>query len=73
MPLVGVPALSGNMVVTRSMAFPRMCWRSAARERMESLSPNPVPVWVAEVGDACVSAIPVRMALAVAIARDVGW
>ena len=40
---------------------------------MESLSPNPVPVWVAGVGDACVSAIPVRMALAVAIARDVGW
>jgi hypothetical protein len=61
------------MVVARFMAFPRMFWRSAARERIESLSPSLAPVWVAVFDEVWVSAIPVRMALAVAIARSVGW
>ena len=65
--------MSGNMVVARFMAFPRMCWRFAARERMESLSPSLAPVWAAVFDEVWVSAIPVRMALAVAIARSVGW
>ena len=40
---------------------------------MESLSPSLAPVCAAVVDVVWVSAIPVRMALAVAVARSVGW
>jgi hypothetical protein len=38
--LLGVAALSGNMVVAMCMASPRMFCRSAARESIESLPPS---------------------------------
>ncbi len=38
--MFGVDALSGNLAVAMSMASPRMGWRSAARERMDSVPPR---------------------------------
>ncbi len=72
-PLPGVLAIRGNMVVAKSMASRMMFYRSAARESVDSRPPRCMP---------CASAVGldvfrgssrlVRMALAVAIAKEVG-
>ena len=71
-PLPEVAAFSGNMVVAMCMASPRMLCRSVAMESMESLSPN-----IGLEGSALLDRLGeslrlVSIALAVAIASEVG-
>ena len=64
-------AFSGNMTVTMDMTSSRICCRSVARERMESLP----PMWrlvFPGVATVTPSSRFLRMALAVAIASLVG-
>ncbi len=70
--MLGVPALSGNMVVAMCMTSPRMFCRSEASESMESLSPSRGPVGAPVVGGSGISPRLVRMALAVASVSEVG-
>ena len=63
----GVVAFSGDMVVAMTMTSPRICCRSAARERMDFLPPICWPV-VSGVVMIMPSSRFLRMALAVAIA-----
>ena len=60
------------MVVAMCMASPRMLCRSAARESMESISPNMGPVVSAVLDGLGESPRLVSMALAAAIASEVG-
>jgi len=71
-PLFGVPALSGNMVVAMCMASPRILCRSVARESIESLSPSTGSMG-SLVSEGMVGPCRlVRIALASAIASEVG-
>ena len=64
--------MSGNMVVAICMTSKRMFCRSAARESVESLSPSIGLVGSAMLGGLGELPRLVSMALAVAIANDVG-
>ncbi len=71
-PLFGVAALSGNMFVAMCMASPRTFCSSVARESIEALSPS-----TGSVGSLVSEGLArpcrlVRIALAVAIANEVG-
>ena len=60
------------MIVAMCMASPRMFCRSVARESMESLSPNIGPVGSAVLDGLGEFPRLVSIALAVAIAKDMG-
>ena len=67
-----VPALSENMVVAMCMASLRIFCRSVAMESMESLSANIGPVGSAVLDGLGESPRLVSIALAIAIASEVG-
>jgi hypothetical protein len=64
--------MRGNMVVALCMASPRMFCRSVARESTESLSPNIGPVGSDVLDRLKESLRLVSIALAIAIANEVG-
>ena len=68
----GVQVLSGNMIVSMCMASPSMFCRFVARESMESLSPSIDPVGSVVMARLGESPRLVRIALAAAIACEVG-